>query len=66
MPLKVNLADMLRRPHGYTLAHVPGISFLCVGCNCLSPLEGGSGPSEHPAPQPTLTLVPLCAPSEPS
>lgn len=66
MPLKVILADTLRRPHGYMLARVPGISFLCVGCNCLVTLGGWQCPSAHPSPQPTLTLVPLCPPSEPS
>lgn len=40
MSLKMNLADMLKRPHGYMLARVPGISFLSVGFNCLVTLWG--------------------------
>lgn len=40
VPLKMNLADMLRRPRGYTLACVPGISLLGVGCNSLITLGG--------------------------
>lgn len=41
MSLKLNLADMLRRPLGYTIALVPGTGFLCVGCNCLFTFVGG-------------------------
>lgn len=42
--LKMNLADMLRRPRGYTLACVPGIPLLGVGCNLLITLGGQQNP----------------------
>lgn len=57
VPLKMNLADMLRRPHGYMLACVLGVSSLGVGCNCLIALGG----RQNPLPKQTLTLFPLLA-----